>query len=90
MSGEGICGEHLREAVIAFRLGIEGQGSDRLAKFIDCLLPMLQGATSGLGATETALLEALFAAQSRGDFLYVADLLEFELPNSGFGAFLNR
>lgn len=90
MSREGECGQYLREAVFAFRLGIEGQGGDRLAKFIDCLLPLLQGASSPLSQNEVALLDAVLAAQGRGDFLYVADLLEFELPRSGFGAFINR
>lgn len=63
----------------AFRLGVEGEGSDALIRTIDQMITLLGALPeSGMQAANGILLE-LLAAQGRKDFLLVADLLEFEL-----------
>jgi hypothetical protein len=72
--------EELKAAAHAFRLGLEALGNERLAVSIDQLLAILQtGRLSAHTTSLTAVLPELWAAQERGDFLYAADLLEYEL-----------
>jgi len=75
--------EPLRQAVLHFRLGLDGEGSSHLAAFIDGLFSLLEDPTSGLSPAEIGELAPhlgpIAAAQARGDLLYVADLLEHEL-----------
>jgi hypothetical protein len=63
----------------AFRLGMEAQASEGLVALIDALPQMLE-AGSGINPTRlNSLLATMFAAQSRRDYLYLADLLQYEL-----------
>lgn len=79
-------GDLLRiEAITAFRLGREGEGSDALVRFIDTLAPLLEQNGAHFGADEAALLNEIIEAQQRGDYLFVADLLEHILPCTAFG-----
>lgn len=80
---ESNCDDSLHEAIACFRLGMDSQGSAALVKFIDCLAPSLEANAGTLTAEDTGLLSGLFEAQSRQDYLYVADLLEYVLPKSG-------
>ena len=74
--------ENLREAISAFRLGIDAQGSAALVKFIDHLSRNMQENVSLFGEAESNVLTNIVEAQSRSDFIYVADLLEYVLPNT--------
>lgn len=63
----------------ALRLGMEAQASEGLVALIDALPQMLKDG-SGIDPTRlNALLANMFAAQSRRDYLYLADLLQYEL-----------
>lgn len=73
------------QAITAFRLGREGEGSNALVKFIDGLAPVLESNSALLGPDEAALLSEIMAAQQRGDYLFVADLLEYLLPATALG-----
>lgn len=66
----------LEAAVRQFRLGMEGGGNDSLARFSNAW------AASPPLIEQTLLLDPLrqlLQAQKRGDYLRVADLLEYEL-----------
>ncbi len=70
----------LEEAARLFRLGQEGAGSDALARFTEALWQELAAGRVQVGpeALGPALQEAI-SAQERGDYLWVADMLEHEL-----------
>jgi hypothetical protein len=70
----------LQAAARAFRLGMEAQGQEAFVAFVDALqaeLALPRGAA--VAPRLQPLLPELLAAQERGDFLRVADLLEHEL-----------
>lgn len=75
------------EAITAFRLGREGEGSDALVRYIDAIAPFLNQGAARLGADEAALLNEIIHAQQRGNYLFVADLLEYLLPQTALGIF---
>jgi len=82
------CRHYISEAIRCFRLGMEPLGNDNLVKFADYLLPLLGSNANLYGASDNQLLESIFAAQTRGDFAYLADLLQYEIPLSGIGDLL--
>ncbi len=69
----------LAKAVRAFRLGMEAEGNEALIALIDALAADLSKALAAPDHELAGLLERILAAQARGDFLCVADLLEHEL-----------
>jgi hypothetical protein len=69
----------LKTAADAFRLGMEGQASKNLIKVIDFLTPLIQDSTWPNREEKNIMLSELLEAQSRKDYLRVADLLEYEL-----------
>ena len=70
----------LKNAVRQFRLGMDGGGSATLVEFIDQLLKsMAHPETAPIGPRALPLLKEIIAGQQRGDFLYVADILEYEI-----------
>jgi hypothetical protein len=73
------CTEALGSAAIAFRLGMEGQASKEFVRFVDSLLQRLQSFPRPNLNELSTFLNELFAAQSRKDYLYIADLLEIEI-----------
>ena len=77
--------DYLAEVIESFRLGREGQGSAALAKLIDLLLPMLEQRKGEIVQDDIILLNNIITAQERGDYLYVADILEYLLPSSMLG-----
>lgn len=80
MTGEKTtCIDALTSAASLFRLGMEGQASENMVKFIDTFLPELGGKPPEQIAQLTLLLNDIMTAQSRKDYLRVADLLEYEL-----------
>ncbi len=80
------CRDSLYETANAFRLGMEGAGSEKLVLFIDCLMKVLQNTPSQDIVRLNSLLQEIFSAQARRDFLRIADLLEYTNilpPNRG-------
>jgi hypothetical protein len=72
--------EILRTSVRQFRLGMEGAGSASLVKLVDALLNLLAAPErSQLSTRLLPLLKDIIAAQQRGDYLYIADILEYEI-----------
>ena len=78
VTGAGISA-NLRQAALAFRLGQEATGCERLTGFIDGLLPTLGNASPDLVHQLERVLGEALQAQQRKDFILVADLLEYEL-----------
>ncbi len=71
--------EALRRAVRDFRMGMDGSGSAALIEFVDAFSrEITAGRVKNAGELMPVLSEIL-AAQGRGDYLYVADLLEYEV-----------
>ena len=79
------CNQQRLKAIISFRVGMEGKGSAALVDFIDCLAPEMENNSSLVGAEEANLFEQIFSAQQRGDYIFLADLLEYVLPNTKLG-----
>ncbi len=79
------CDIYRVEAIEAFRLGMEGKGSDAMMRLMDCMAPLLEINAAHLGADEAALLNLIADAQQRGDYIFVADLLEYMVPDSALG-----
>lgn len=74
------CLQSLRSAAVAFRLGMEAQGNEAFVGFVDRLAPLLADPERAQAAGEIGpFLPEIVAAQQRGDFLRVADLLEYEV-----------
>ena len=67
----------LEEAIELLRMGMEGEGNARLMSFLDGFLANSDEASLLTGAEVLVALQDIIEAQARGDFLWVADLLEF-------------
>ncbi|MEQ1892879.1 MAG: hypothetical protein ABL998_10080 [Planctomycetota bacterium] len=67
-----------RAAAHAYRLGMNGQASAELAVVLDGLIAGLTRFPAELARLQP-LLGELSSAQQRGDWLALADVLEFEL-----------
>jgi len=85
MSDKKECADNLAEVIESFRLGREGQGSVAFTKVIAYLMPRLEQHMAELTQADVSLLNEMSAAQERGDFLFVADMLEYLLPTSTLG-----
>lgn len=83
--------DDLRLRVIRyFRLGKEAQANDALTKFVNCLEQLVASNPALLGVDESNLLSEMFSALQRGDTIYVADLLEYLIPQCGIGVLLRN
>ncbi|MFT4537984.1 MAG: hypothetical protein ACI841_005254 [Planctomycetota bacterium] len=72
--------EELEAAVMAFRLGMDGEAGAHFARFIDALGPSLTNTGAGPRAEDLLpYFPEILAAQRRGDGLAVADSLEFQI-----------
>lgn len=71
--------QHIHAVVHALRLGRSAEGNDALAEFLQQLSIALTGPLGSQAPLLLPALRALLQAQEQGDFLYVADLLEYEL-----------
>ena len=75
-----LCLQKLGAASRAFRVGMEARANEEFVGFIDLMLPLLGRESHAQAALELApILPEVVAAQQRGDFLRVADLLEYEI-----------
>jgi len=64
-----------------FRLGLEGQGSERLVIFIEALMPRLQDLPPDATNELNGYLSQTMAALERRDYIYAADMLEFPVSD---------
>jgi hypothetical protein len=69
----------LKGAADSFRLGREAEGNAALTRLIERLQAELGAAGPDAMTPLFPTLRAIMAAQERGDWLFVADLLEHEL-----------
>ena len=83
------CSGYLLEVIESFRLGREGQGSAALSKAIDLIMLKMQQHAAELTQDDVVLINEVLAAQERGDYLFVADILEYKLPASTLGKVIN-
>ncbi|MBN2644187.1 MAG: hypothetical protein JXR59_01790 [Desulfuromonadaceae bacterium] len=74
-----VFGVALESVVNAYRLGMEGQASDQLTKLIDMIGALLPAAPRELVLKIHPFLAEALAAIERKDYLWVADLLEYEI-----------
>ncbi len=82
MSEGGAINELCQQVVNSLRLGLEAQAHHEMVDLMDAMLPFMEANAGRMGPAEVALINNLLAAQGRGDLLYVADLLEYELPRT--------
>ena len=71
--------EMVSKTVRAFRLGMEGEANDSLVKLIDQITSIITQLPAEVTPKVNLLLEEVFNAVSRKDYLWAADLLEYEL-----------
>lgn len=69
----------LEKAIVLLRMGMEGEGNSRLVQFLDGFLANSDQASILTGAEILIILQNIIEAQSRGDFLLIADLLEYSV-----------
>lgn len=65
---------------LSYRLGREGKGSEDLVRFVDALSGLVAELDASQMERLNCLFAQIFAAQQRRDFVFVADILEYELP----------
>jgi hypothetical protein len=69
----------LKAAADLFRLGREAEGNTAFARVVERLQAELGDAGAATLAPLFPTLEAIVSAQERSDWLFVADLLEYQL-----------
>lgn len=69
----------IMSTAMSFRLGMEAQASEGLVALIDALPQALQAGSGVDAARLNQLLSTMLAAQSRRDYLYLADQLQYEV-----------
>jgi|GEM_PF-416284 len=69
----------LESVINAYRLGMEGQASEHLVKLIDMLEGLLNKAPQELILEINPILTEALGAIERKDYLWAADMLEYEL-----------
>ena len=68
------------QTALFFRLGMDAKANDTFAKFMDSLAQQLPSLPSHVDVNSlNHYLNQMFLAQSRADYLYLADLLEYEI-----------
>ncbi|MDH5231331.1 MAG: hypothetical protein OEZ58_23900 [Gammaproteobacteria bacterium] len=62
-----------------FRMGMEAMASDSFVKLVESLLTSSNTQNTETAAQLNFILSEIIAAQQRCDYLYIADLLQYEL-----------
>ena len=75
----GTISQTLRMAAVAFRLGREAVGSEALARASELIGAMITDWSEQELQLLNQLLGKLFQAQSQKNFLFVADILEYQI-----------
>ncbi len=78
----------IEKVILYYRLGVDAEGSQALAKVMEALQPRLEKNLSSLGPPDMKFLQDLLSAQAAGDYLYVADLMAEVLPTTALAAIL--
>lgn len=63
----------------AFRLGMEGEGSEHLVSLIDSISVLMANASQDAIMQLSSLLTETLGAIERKDYLWAADMLEYEI-----------
>ena len=63
----------------AFRLGMEGEGSEQLVALIDSISVLMASASEDTFIQLSTLLSEALGAIKRKDYLWTADMLEYEI-----------
>jgi len=63
----------------AFRLGMEGEGSEQLVLLIDSISVLMAAASQDAIVRLSQLLTETLGAIERKDYLWAADMLEYEI-----------
>ena len=74
-------------------MGAEGEGSHGLLEILNGISASLNEQNEhefNTNQEDISLLNKIIMAQERGDFIFVADLLEYELPRSVFWKIMNH
>jgi len=71
--------DSLDAVVLAFRLGQEGEGNDQLIALMDVLGESFAHASKSTLLRLSPMLSETLAAIERKDYLWAADLLEYEI-----------
>ena len=70
----------ISEIIQSYRLGVDREGNRALADFTEWLLPVLNEQSATLTEDDLNFVTELLTAQERTDYLYIADLLQYDLP----------
>ena len=76
------CGKQLSKSIESFRLGMDAAGNSALTAFIDRISQQLSNDVALCGQQEIELINEIVNAQMRGDYIYIADLLEYRLKET--------
>lgn len=71
------CRKYLNSAILGFRLGMEGQANEDFVGFLDAFERLFAHYPAQKIVRLNGVLESIFQAQARKDYLYLADLLEY-------------
>ena len=70
----------IKEITRDCRVGKEGKVSERLPEFTEHIFKLIENGQVNMNVNELNILfENMLAAQSRGDLIFMADLLDFQL-----------
>lgn len=67
------------QASLALLQGKEGQGNDLLSQAFDELLVVTQNSTPEVTNHLTQIMEVIYQAQQRRDYVYLVDILKYEV-----------
>ncbi len=72
--------ESLEQTITQFRLGMEAGANHSMISFIDSFLAAFKSGKFSAEVQEVQpLLQEILSAQERGDYLFAADLLEYQI-----------
>lgn len=70
----------MHQIILSFRLGMDAKANDLFAKFMDELVSKLPALSHDLDVVKlNNYLNQIFLAQTQADYLYLADLIEYEI-----------
>lgn len=70
----------ISESSLLFRLGKDAKANEVFARFMDVLMRQLPSISKNVDINGlNQILNEMFLAQSHADYLYLADLLEYEV-----------
>lgn len=68
------------KVIYLFRVGMTAKANDEFAKLIDGFIDLFSNFSGSVSLVEmNSVLEEIMTSQMTGDYLYVADLIEYKL-----------